>query len=290
MKKIKDILRSPVTTIAAFGLAAGLLLFSSIGGARAALTYFSEIYRSRYGMYDIGVTLVETNGKTSKDVSWRNFLRNIPNRKDRDNMWVATNETYSMKKPLDSFYEEEPKVLGSLMTSMVISGEDFEPGKVYDEALSVRNSGNENGVDEYVRVTIYKYWEDADGNRMTELTPDMIDLHLTNLNSDWLEDKSASTTERTVLYYNKKLANGSTTKPFSDTLTIDEKFATTVSQEVETVTGGKEITTTYVYDGVKFYVYVVVDAIQDHNAKDAIKSAWGRNVTVNENAGTLALN
>ena len=69
MKKLKKILLSPATTIVAFALAAGLLLFSSVGGARAALTYFSETYSSRVQMYDIGVTLRE-NGQ---DVSWRNY-------------------------------------------------------------------------------------------------------------------------------------------------------------------------------------------------------------------------
>ena len=59
MKKFKKILASPITTIAAFVLAAGLLLFSSIGGARAALTYFSDDYAANIQLQEIGVTLVE---------------------------------------------------------------------------------------------------------------------------------------------------------------------------------------------------------------------------------------
>ena len=49
-----------------FVLAAGLLLFSSIGGARAALTYFSETYVSRVQMSNIGVTLLENGKEISK--------------------------------------------------------------------------------------------------------------------------------------------------------------------------------------------------------------------------------
>lgn len=47
------------------------------------------------------------------------------------------------------------------------------------------------------------------------------------------------------------------------------------------------IKTTYDYDGKQFRVEVEVDAVQDHNAEEAILSAWGRNVTV-EN-GKLSL-
>ena len=42
MDKVKKMITSPKVSVAAFVLAVGLLLFSSIGGARAALTYYSE--------------------------------------------------------------------------------------------------------------------------------------------------------------------------------------------------------------------------------------------------------
>ena len=35
------------------------------------------------------------------------------------------------------------------------------------------------------------------------------------------------------------------------------------------------ITTTYEYDGASFVLEATVDAVQTHNAEDAIKSAWG---------------
>lgn len=42
MKKFRKFISSPKVTLAVFGAAAVLLLFSSVGGARAALTYYSE--------------------------------------------------------------------------------------------------------------------------------------------------------------------------------------------------------------------------------------------------------
>ena len=50
---------------------------------------------------------------------------------------------------------------------------------------------------------------------------------------------------------------------------------------------GSRITTTYDYDGARFCLEATVDAVQEHNAEDAIWSAWGRRVTVHN--GTLSL-
>ena len=59
MKRLKRFLKSPKATVITFALAVVLLLLSSIGGTRAALTYFSETYASRVQMSNIGVTLME---------------------------------------------------------------------------------------------------------------------------------------------------------------------------------------------------------------------------------------
>ena len=48
------------------------------------------------------------------------------------------------------------------------------------------------------------------------------------------------------------------------------------------------ITTTYDYDGLQFCVEASVDALQEHNAEDAILSAWGRKVSISN--GSLSLN
>lgn len=250
MKKIRKFLASPVVTLSAFVLAAGLLLFSSIGGARAALTYYSETYSSHVELSEIGVRLVE-NGS---DITGELLLPDME--------------------------------------------EDVKLGKTYREELAVRNSGE---INQFVRVTIYKYWlvpENGSGSeensedqwqKSQELGPDLINLHLTE-GSGWIEDSGAATAERTVLYYNKVLkcaegdTPGETTELFADTLTIEGRTAQIVRQEP--VNGG--IKTTYAYDGARFCIEVRVDAVQEHNAQAAIWSAWGRKVTVND--GILSLN
>ena len=96
----------------------------------------------------------------------------------------------------------------------------------------------------------------------------------------WLLDNKATTEERIVVYYNSILAPGENTseKPLCDTLTIDkmvgDKATKTVSED------GKTITVKYDYDGWQFCLEAVVDAVQNHNAKNAIKSVWGCDVNV----------
>ena len=239
MKKFKKILASPITTIAAFVLAAGLLLFSSIGGARAALTYFSDDYAANIQLQEIGVTLVE-NGAPAE---------------------------------------------GELLKGLLAEGEQFKPGVSYKEQLNVYNSGV---INEYVRVSIHKYWLDENGEKIRTLSPDLIKLNLVNLGSDWLLDSEASTEERTVLYYNKLLNSQNETPLFADRLTIDGSVADHVSETKKTDGRYTTITTVYEYDGARFCIEASVDAVQEHNAKDAVWSAWGRRVTIDEN-GVLSL-
>lgn len=257
MKRPKKIL-SPVVIGILFVVAVGMLLSSSINGTKAALTYYSDTYTSRIQMYDIGVTLLEND----QPVSWRNYNS-------------AGNGTWDEEK-------------GVLLEQMLPEGEELKLGKRYPEELKVRNTGT---VNQYVRVSIYKYWLDADGRKDRELSPDLIDLHFTNLGTDWMEDEQARTEERTVLYYNKLLyAEGEGTSEsslFADTLTIDENIAKKVTQETKKEGNYTTITTTYDYNGVTFQIEVQVDAVQEHNAEDAAWSAWGKRVTVQD--GTLSL-
>ena len=250
MEKFKRFLTSPRVSLGAFVLAAGLLLFSSVGGARAALAFYSDNYVSHMQLQNIGVTLLE-NGR---EVSSRDYGSSA------DGTWIETE--------------------GVLLGNMLADGETVKPGTVYSEDLRVQNTGT---IDEYVRVSICRYWVDRDGNKLPELSPELIGLNLTNLGSGWIEDPEAETAERTVLYYSRRLSDGETSVPFADTLTIDTMIATKVRQETQ----GDTIKTVYAYDGAEFCVEVRVDAVQDHNGEDAIRSAWGRRVSV-EN-GTLTL-
>lgn len=257
MKGTKRRGRSQTVTAAAFVLAVGLLLFSSVGGARAALNYYSEVYESMAQTQDIGVTLIE-NGT---EISNRDYKYN--------------RET----ERADGTWDESA---GTLLAGMLKEGEALKLGYRYDEELKVRNSGT---IPQYVRVSIYKYWVDKDGNKLQELSPDLIGLELAG--DGWLPDESAATKERTVLYYSKELAAGSESSPFADGLTIDVSASNSVTQKTEESDGGQNITTVYDYDGARFIVDVKVDAIQNHNIEDAAWSEWGRRVTVNNGALSL---
>lgn len=254
-EKMKRFMTSPKVSVAAFVLALVLLMFSTVGGARAALTYYSENYATRVQMYNIGVTLQENGQK----VSWRDYGE------DSDGTWDENT--------------------GVLLGNMLGEGEKLKIGKKYAEELTVANSGT---IGQYVRVSVYKYWLDKDGNKMQELSPDLIRLDLANTGSDWLVDKAASTSERTVLYYNKVLPAGRTSPAFATALTIDDMIASKVTQTEEKNGIYTTIRTVYDYDGVTFCLEAKVDAVQEHNAADAIWSAWGRRVSVNNN-GTLRL-
>jgi hypothetical protein len=177
---------------------------------------------------------------------------------------------------------------------MLPKGEQLQIGRKYKEELRVKNTGT---INQYVRVSIYKYWTNApkgenqneteSSAKRIDLSPNLIKLHLANTGNKWLVDESASTTERTVLYYSKLLKSGDTTPIFADSFSIDGMVATKVTQTTETKDGYTTVTTSYDYDGAQFCIEAKVDAVQEHNAEDAVWSAWGKRVTVDN--GTLSL-
>ena len=239
------------TTVALLSASAVLLIGSTVGSTRAALTYYSENYSAQVSVSNIGVSLLE-NGET---VSRRDY--------DANGEWNETS--------------------GELLSHL--KDEAVVPGKSYDEALSVSNSGS---IDSYVRVILTRSWADSEGNTDTTLSPDLIGLNLTE-GSGWIVDESASTTERTVLYYTNILPAGQTTPALSDTVRIDPAVANKVEESVSTDENGhKTITFTYAYDGYTFELDAEVHAVQTHNAADAIKSAWGVDVDVAAD-GTISL-
>lgn len=217
-----------------------LLLGNTVGSTRAALTYYSENYVAEITVSQIGVSLVE-NGQI---VSSRDYDQNE---------WKVSNNQGS-----DS-------VTGVLLDGLLGPDEKLALNKEYEERLSVRNSGF---IDEYVRVRIYRYWT-MDGRKLTTLSPDLIDLKLVNEDC-WIKS-SNETAECVELYYKGILPAGAETESFADTIRIDGRIAS----EVRIETKGNTITTTYKYDGAEFHVDVEVDAVQTHNAQDAIASAWG---------------
>lgn len=246
-KKKKSFPKKPALVLTAAAL---LLVGSTVGSTRAALTYYSENYSAQMNMQSIGVSLLEND----KVVSSRDYVSN--------NEWKGTSE-------------------GTLLTNLLGKDETFTPGKKYNEAISVKNSGT---IDTFVRVIITKSWQDKEGKKNPKLSPDLIELNFLTDNG-WQIAKDQSTTERTVLYYTKAVAAGDSTPALSDTIRIKPSIAKDVTKHVD----GNTITYTYKYNGYTFHIDAEVDAVQTHNAKDAIKSAWGVDVNVSDDETTMSL-
>ncbi len=245
MRKRKKVSKSMKVTYGLLALAVVLLLGSSLGGARAALTYYSENYVAEITVSQIGVTLLENGEKVSS--------------RDYDNKgWKESNNR-----------NENGSSTGTLLQNMLAKDEKLVLNKKYPEELAVLNSGS---IDEYVRVRVYRYWM-KDGKKETTLAPSLIELNLVNTDH-WVmrpSDREEGEHECIELYYKGVLPAGSMTELFADTILIDGSLAS----EARIETNGNVITTVYKYDGVEFHVDVEVDAVQTHNAQDAIKSAWG---------------
>lgn len=230
-----------------------LLLLSTVGSTRAALTYYSENYAMEVTVSSIGVTLQE-NGNP---VSYRNYLSDD---------WSDSGA-------------------GELLADLVPEGETLTPGKRYAESLSVFNSG---AIDTYVRVILYRSWQDSQGNKLTALSHELIEFDLAE-DSGWVVDEKASTPERMVLYYTKVLPSQESTPALCDAVGISGDIFREVDRiSVEETEEGKIFRTIYRYDGCWMNVKAEVDAVQTHSAAEAIGSAWGVDADVAAD-GTLRL-
>lgn len=251
MRRRKDA-KKVTAPLLLLGASLGLLLFSTVGSTRAALTYYSENYAMEVTVSSIGVTLQE-NGAS---VSYRNYIQDD---------WSDSGS-------------------GELLTNLVPEGETLMPGRRYGEALSVANSG---AIDTYVRVILYRSWQDSRGQKLTDLSPELIEFDFTE--SGWIVDEEASTPERTVLYYTKILPSQESTPALCDGVGISNHIYREVEEvSVEETPEGKVFRTRYRYDGCWMNVKAEVDAVQTHSAAEAIKSAWGVDVDVAAD-GTLRL-
>ena len=159
---------------------------------------------------------------------------------------------------------------GTLLADLLQRNGDkaLKTGKHYKETLAVQNTG---AIDAYVRVSVYKYWLDENGDKYPAMDSKWIKPGFVT-GSGWSIDETSTTEERTVLYYSPVLASGETSSPFLTYVSIDNAAGRQVTQ-----TEGNVITTTYVYNGKSFCLEVYVDGVQTHNADQAKLSAWGVN-------------
>ena len=146
-------------------------------------------------------------------------------------------------------------------------------GKKYEEELSVKNTGT---VNEYVRVSVYKYWLTPSGEKTPELDSKWIELGFVTDNG-WSIDEDSTTEERTVLYYAPLLESGNESTPFLESITINKDTVKQMTRE-ERVEGNVTVVEwTYFYNGYQFCISVYVDGVQNHHVGEAKVSAWGVN-------------
>ena len=278
MKKKKSFKIKPAFLLIA---AAVLLLASTVGSTQAALTYYSENYKAELSVPDIGVKLLEN------DTEVKNSAGAVQAEWSDSDRGVLLGGKLKEICADESIKEVEP--------------EELVLGKKYQEQLRVENNG---AIDAYVRMIITKSWIDKNGVKDTTLSPTHIELELLT-DSGWVVDENASTAdldetdgvdkmgERIVLYYTNILEAGKTSPACTDTIRINPEIGKKVIETVETTTVDgktyKTITMVYEYDGYTFNIEAEVDAVQTHNAVDAIKSAWGVDVEVDAD-GVLSLN
>lgn len=262
MKKMKSFFRSSMGTTFMFMLAILLLMTGTIGGVRATPQIFNpDFYYGGLELDEIGITLLENGGP----VSSRNY------NKTKQAFDVSSNDAKNAEQ-------------GILLANM-LGNEKLKIGKKYDEILSVRNTGV---IPEYVRVTVYKYWVsvDKDGNETRfdaynaegkDILNKLIELHFLE-GDDWVIDHGADTKERTVLYYKHLLQPGKDTTAFTDKLAINNAILDFgMKDPIEKDAAGNVLSWSWswVVDGLEFRIEAEADGVQNHNARAAVKSAWG---------------
>jgi len=263
MKKVRSFFKSPMGTTFLFMLAVLMLMTGTIGGVRATPQIFNpDFYYGGVELQEIGITLVE-NGN---DISSRDYKKEIED--------FVTTQGVLLKNMFQGVVDPAGNEIGELVL-----------GYPYGERLSVRNSGE---IPEYIRVSVYKYWTDSAGNKNDTIPIEFIDLNFVTGDNGWVIDQSDSnpsaddsdsnTRERTMLYYKYVVpgkSEGGTTTDFTDTLKIDPRIIDYAEKVYPDPSNPNSWTWSWVADGNTFQIEVEADAVQNHNAKAAIKSAWG---------------
>lgn len=272
MNKLTKFFTSVPGIVLVFVIAALPLIFGGIGSARAALTYYSDTYQSQVSMKNIGVQLNELD--------------------DNGDFHPVTMRTFDANTADGLVWDEGARnnYSGHLLNYMNAPEFNLELGRKYHEEISATNTGK---IDQYVRITVYKYWlngdnqivKAADVSKSHAISPELIKINYINVdNGIWIEDLSARTLERQVFYYHKLLPVGEKTESLTESISIDSDFMkyvnVTVSESTsEDENGNKKIEKEFNYDSpYTFVLRADVDAVQTHNAYPAIKSAWGIDV------------
>ncbi len=158
----------------------------------------------------------------------------------------------------------------------------------YDEDVQIQNTST-GDYDEYVRVVVKKSWVSLDEKgkvkeKDTRLDPSFIKLNTTG---EWLVDDTNPKDETMIFYCKKPVAKDEAVQ-FLDSISFSRDIlndVTTVDTEEKGV-----VRNVYGYNDKTFEIEIRVDAVQAHNAEEAILGAWGVHATVDGNGNITAIN
>ena len=261
-----------------------IVLCGGIIGTNAKLTIFSEDYIADFELDHLQVHLIENGTDVCHGENVITSVHRYDNGKARDAKYHGNLLEYmgykndKHKSDLSGYKLGTPGVV--------------EPGRTYKEEISAANGEN---IDQYVRLTIRKYWVDPEGKKATYMDPALIRLDYKDENKNvkayntgaWQINPKEHTPESDTYYLTKMLPGVKGSDKLNPSallfnqLTIDDSIMDKehMNREESSVKdGNKTITTytyTYDYDNYTFYIEANVQAIQTHNVNDAIDSLWG---------------
>lgn len=151
---------------------------------------------------------------------------------------------------------------GMEAASFVVTAEKVMPGDTVEKPMCVKNDV-EDGYELYVRVIINKSWGAYEAGQFAkDFEADTSAIALSRESTDWIVEYEDE--EQMVLYYTRPLAAGEETSNFMDALAISEAIGNS-------------------YAGKAVQLEVEADAVQKFAGIDAMASAWGVTVTLDEN-------
>ncbi|WP_455682392.1 hypothetical protein [Thomasclavelia sp.] len=137
------------------------------------------------------------------------------------------------------------------------------PGAIKDKQTFVENISNN---DLYTRITVTKYWEDEDGNKIIDANPKLIEI-ITNAQDNWIIQDNDVNSEVVHFYYKKILKPGETTDLFVNQIKLS---------------GMIDDSEMMIYSGLNAHLAFEAEAVQKVGAKSAIMSEWGLNVNIDD--------
>lgn len=136
------------------------------------------------------------------------------------------------------------------------------PGDEIRRPLYVENVKDSSS---YIRVTLTKYWQDENGEKLPDKKAEEIIVNVSDEENWIIDDKSDRNGEVIYMYYCLPIASNEITSNFIDSIQVSDTGASLDNS----------------YAGLNLVVDVEVDAIQQYAAKDAILAEWGLDVEFN---------